>query len=146
MTRIIAVTSGKSDVGKTHLSVNMSLHCASAGLRVGLFGADFGLANINLLLNLSPRHTLSEVVAGRVDLKDTVLRAYGADIMPDSAWVTEMADLPAADLRRMRDALKSLPEYDLMVFDLSSGEANDVSALTVAAPEVILVITPSRLH
>ncbi|MBI5461783.1 MAG: MinD/ParA family protein [Gammaproteobacteria bacterium] len=142
MTRIIAVTSGKGGVGKTHLSVNLALQCARAGLRVGLFDADLGLANANLLLKLTPQQTLGDVIAGTARLQDVVLSAYGIDIIPGSSGVTEMADLPVTSLRRLGDEFKALPDYDLMVFDTSSGVGSNVLAFAAAAPELLLVITP----
>ena len=142
MTRIIAVTSGKGGVGKTQISVNLALQCAHAGLKVGLFDADLGLANASLLLNLTPQQTLSDVITGEVKLRDIVISAHGIDIIPCSSGITEMANLPVAALRRLSDALTTLPDYDLMVFDTSAGVANTVSAFAAAAPEVLLVITP----
>ncbi len=142
MTRIIAVTSGKGGVGKSQVSVNLALNCARAGQRVALFDADLGLANANLLLNLSPQQTLSDVIAGDVKLRDIVLSAYGFDIIPGSSGIAEMADLPMASMQRLSHALATLPDYDLMIFDTSSGVAKNVLAFTAAAPEVVLVITP----
>lgn len=49
MTRIIAVTSGKGGVGKTHLGVNLALHCARTGLRVRLFDADLSATSLRRL-------------------------------------------------------------------------------------------------
>lgn len=142
MTRIIAVSSGKGGVGKTQVSVNLALNCARAGLKVGLFDADFGLANANLLLNLTPQHTLKNVIAGDVKLRDIVLTAYGVDIIPGSSGFSEMADLQVATLQHLQAALKTLPNYDLMVFDTSSGVTSNVMAFVAAAPELLLVITP----
>jgi flagellar biosynthesis protein FlhG len=142
MTRIIVVTSGKGGVGKTQISVNLALQCAHAGLNVGLFDADLGLANASLLLNLTPKQTLSDVIAGDVKLRDIVISAHGIDIIPGSSGITEMANLPVAALRRLSDALTTLPDYDLMIFDTSAGVANPVLDFAAAAPEVLLVITP----
>ena len=48
MARIITVTSGKGGVGKTSISLNLSLSLASKGYKVCLFDADLGLANVSL--------------------------------------------------------------------------------------------------
>lgn len=142
MTRIIAVTSGKGGVGKTHLSVNLALQCARKGLRTCLFDADLGLANVNLLLKLEPRHTLGDVIAGDCRLQDIVMTAAGIDIIPGSSGVAAMADLAPADLQRIGAEFRMLSRYDLIIFDTSSGVSGNVLAFVSAAPETLLVVTP----
>lgn len=142
MTRIIAVTSGKGGVGKTHLSVNLALHCARKGLRTCLFDADLGLANVNLLLKLEPRLTLGDVIAGTCRLQDIVLTAAGIDIVPGSSGVAAMADLAPAELQRLGAEFRALSRYDLIIFDTSSGVSGNVLAFVSAAPETLLVVTP----
>lgn len=142
MGRIIAVTSGKGGVGKTHLSVNLALHCAQAGLRTCLFDADLGLANVNLLVKLAPRQTLADVVDGRCGLRDIVQTVYGIDIIPGSSGLARMADLPPAELRRLGAEFAALAHYDLILLDTAAGVADNVLAFAAAAPEILLVITP----
>ncbi|HET6435320.1 MAG TPA: P-loop NTPase, partial [Xanthomonadaceae bacterium] len=52
--RVIAVASGKGGVGKTSVSVNLSLALANAGQRTLLLDTDLGLANVDVMLGLSP--------------------------------------------------------------------------------------------
>ena len=59
--RVIAVTSGKGGVGKTNVSVNLSAALAAAGERVLLMDADLGLANVDVLLGLSPELSLIHI-------------------------------------------------------------------------------------
>jgi flagellar biosynthesis protein FlhG len=142
MTRIIAVTSGKGGVGKTHLSVNLALQCARKGLRTCLFDADLGLANVNLLLKLDPQRTLGDVIAGDCRLQDIVMTVAGIDIIPGSSGVAAMADLAPAALRRIGAEFRILSRYDLIIFDTSSGVSDTVLAFVNAAPETLLVVTP----
>ena len=120
MSRIIAVTSGKGGVGKTHLSVNLALQCAGAGLRTCLFDADLGLANVNLLLKLASRQTLADVLASRCSLQDIVQSAFGIDIIPGSAGIECMADLPPADLRRLSREFRALGSAGWLIARLSA--------------------------
>ena len=137
------MSSGKGGVGKTHLCVNLALHCARHGLRTCLFDADLGLANVNLLLKLHPRYALSDVIAGSCRLQDIVIRdAYPMDIIPGSSGVAEMADLPMAALQRLGDEFLALDAYDLIIFDTSSGIGQNVLGFVRAAPETLLVLTP----
>lgn len=58
MARILSITSGKGGVGKTSISLNLSLSLAAQGFRVCLFDADLGLANVNILTGIYPEHDL----------------------------------------------------------------------------------------
>ena len=60
--RVLAVTSGKGGVGKTTVSVNLSVALAGRGLRVVLFDADLGMANVHVFAGVRPRGTLSDVM------------------------------------------------------------------------------------
>ena len=62
--QVIAVTGGKGGVGKTNLSVNMSLALAKLGKRVVLLDADLGLANVDLLLGVKADKNISDVLSG----------------------------------------------------------------------------------
>src|SRR5262245_62629860 len=76
--QVIAVTGGKGGVGKTNVSVNLALALAELGRRVLLFDADLGLANVDVLLGLSPQRTLADVIAGECDMRDVLLQGPGA--------------------------------------------------------------------
>ena len=66
--RTIAITSGKGGVGKTSLAVNLGLLMAADGHRVALLDGDMGLANVDVLLGLTPKFTLRHVVEGQKEL------------------------------------------------------------------------------
>ncbi|MGE0394406.1 MAG: P-loop NTPase, partial [Vicinamibacterales bacterium] len=50
---VIAVTSGKGGVGKTHVAINVGVALARLGYRTGVIDADFALGNVDVLLGLS---------------------------------------------------------------------------------------------
>ena len=43
------------------------------GLDVMLFDADLGLANVDVVLGMQPKHTLADVVSGEKSLADVVV-------------------------------------------------------------------------
>ena len=75
--KVIAVTGGKGGVGKTTVAVNLSLALAKLGRRVVLLDGDLGLANIDVLLGLSPQYTLADLIEGRCELSDLLVRGPG---------------------------------------------------------------------
>jgi len=66
--RVIAVTSGKGGVGKSNVTINLAVTLAQSGESVMVMDADMGLANIDVLLGLSPGLNLSHVINGECSL------------------------------------------------------------------------------
>src|SRR3546814_10676537 len=98
--QVIAVTGGKGGVGKTNVSVNLSLALAELGRRVMLLDADLGLANVDVLLGLTPKRTLADVIGGRCELRDVLLQGPGGiRIVPAASGPPSMVQLPPAQHR-----------------------------------------------
>ena len=143
MSRIITITSGKGGVGKTNISLNLALHLASEGKKTCLFDADLGLANINILLGLQPEYTLKDLVLGRRELEDILIKDYeGIDILPGSSGVQELANLSEEQTNLLTKSLAQLDQYDFLLFDTSAGISKHVVSFCLAAFEVLVVITP----
>jgi flagellar biosynthesis protein FlhG len=58
------VTSGKGGVGKTTIVSNLAIALAEQGRRVCLIDGDLGTANVDVMLNLPPKYTLTDVIKG----------------------------------------------------------------------------------
>src|SRR5690348_4950749 len=73
--RMIAVTSGKGGVGKTNFCTNLALLMSKAGQRVIVLDADLGLANLHVILGVSPRYHLEHVMRGERTLREILYPA-----------------------------------------------------------------------
>ena len=56
---VFSVTSGKGGVGKTNISVNLAICLAQLGKQVVLIDADLGLANVDVVLGLTPQKNMA---------------------------------------------------------------------------------------
>jgi len=140
--QVIAVTSGKGGVGKTNVSVNLSLALVGAGQDVLLLDADLGLANVDLLLGLRAEHNLSHVISGERTLEEVVIKGpEGLNIIPAASGMQMMSELDPAQhagvIRAFSDL--SLP-VDILMIDTAAGISDGVVSFVKASNEVIVVV------
>ena len=140
--RVIAVASGKGGVGKTSVSVNLAMSLQNAGQRTLLLDTDLGLANVDVMLGLSPRFTLSDVFAGRCELADTLLEGpNGLLVVPAASGKRHMTELTPAQHVGLVHAFSQLDvPLDVMVVDNAAGIADGVLTFCQAAQDVIVVV------
>lgn len=142
--RIITVTSGKGGVGKTSLVVNLGLLLARWGRRVLLFDGDLGLANIEVLLGLTPTYTLYEFLYGNKSIDEILCPGpYGLQIISGGSGMQELANLDTIQRQRLLDLLTYLrTRTDFVLVDTGAGISRNVLGFVAAAEEVVVVITP----
>lgn len=140
--QVIAVSGGKGGVGKSNISLNLSVALAALRRRVVLMDADLGLANIDVLLGLKSNKTLADVLAGSCDLKDILLRGPGGiQIVPASSGVQQMSSLGAQEHAALIHAFSELgDQLDVLVIDTAAGISDTVVSFVRAANEVLVVV------
>lgn len=142
MARIITVTSGKGGVGKTSISLNLSLALASQGLKVCLLDADLGLANVNILTGIYPKKTLESVISGLCTLDEIIIKNFqGVDIIPGASGVEKLADLTRTQAGTLISSFLDSDEYDYFIFDTSAGISSRVLSFCMASHEIVLIAT-----
>jgi flagellar biosynthesis protein FlhG len=145
--RVIAIASGKGGVGKTWLSITLGHMLAMRDARVLLFDGDFGLANIDIQLGLTPAHDLSDVASGRLGLAEAITRYDGPDgdgpsfdILPGRSGASVLSGLATQALDTMLTELRALPGYDVLLLDLGAG-IDRITRRLAAWADTLLVIT-----
>jgi flagellar biosynthesis protein FlhG len=140
--RVIAVTSGKGGVGKTNLSVNLGVSLAQMGKRVALLDADMGLANVDILLGLSPEFNLSHVLSGEKTLNDIMLKGpAGLKVIPASSGIQQMSELSTVEQAGIIRAFSEIDQnLDVLIVDTAAGISSSVVNFARACQEIIVVV------
>lgn len=140
--RVIAVTSGKGGVGKTNVSVNMSLAFAAQGKNVMLLDADLGMANVDVLLGLPSAYNLQHVISGERSLEEIIVPGpLGLKVIPASSGTQSMAELDSMQTAGLIQAFSELHDsVDILVIDTAAGISSSVVSFCKAAQEVLVVV------
>lgn len=140
--QVIAVASGKGGVGKTNVSVNLSLALVGMGKEVLLLDADLGLANVDLLLGLRAEYNLSHVINGERTLEEVIIKGpEGLNIIPAASGTQMMSELSPAQHAGVIQAFSELSTpVDILMIDAAAGISDSVVSFTKASNEVIVVV------
>ncbi|MBV1959465.1 MAG: MinD/ParA family protein [Pseudomonadales bacterium] len=140
--RVIAVTGGKGGVGKTNISVNLGAALANRGNRVVLLDGDMGLANIDVVLGLTPAKNISDVLSGEATLKDVMVEGpSGMKVIPAASGVQDMVNLSPAHHSGIIHAFSELSDQlDVLIIDTAAGISSDVVNFVKASQEVLVVV------
>ena len=143
-TRIIAVTSGKGGVGKTSLSVNLAIQLRKQGKRVVIIDADFGLANVEIMLGIRPKYTMSDLIYNDKMIDDIITRGpLDIGFISGGSGVQDMVNLEKEQIKSLITKLVRLDTLaDVVIIDTGAGISDSVLEFVLSSPEVIIVATP----
>lgn len=140
--RVICVTGGKGGVGKSSISINLSVALSQLKKKVLLFDGDLGLSNIDVLLGLNPRRNLSSVLSGESSLRDIILT--GPDdvkIIPATSGRELMANLSKPEYAGIITAFQEVSDLsDFLIIDTAAGISDGVTSFLNACDEIICVV------
>lgn len=142
--RIITVTSGKGGVGKSSLSINLALQFRRQGKKVVIFDADFGLANIEVMLGVIPKYTLADLMFRGRELKEIITEGpEGVMFVSGGSGIARLVNLDHEQIKRLVFKMVELEKLaDVVIIDTGAGISPAVLEFVAASPEVILVTTP----
>ena len=142
--KVIAITSGKGGVGKTSVVGNLAIACQRMGKKVLIFDADLGLANIDIIYGISPKHNIEDVITGKKELSQIIVKGpENVAVIPASSGVQELAHLTEGqkiNLLNEFDVLNNM--FDVLLVDTGAGLSSNVIYFNLAAEERMVVVTP----
>ena len=141
----VAVLSGKGGVGKTNIALNLACALYQTGFKILLVDCDLGLANLDVLLGITPQGNLQDVLLGETPLREVLfpVEPDGFDVLPAASGVPELSEMKAESHNVLLSRLEPLLEkYDYVFMDTGAGISDTVQAFAAMAAARIVVITP----
>jgi flagellar biosynthesis protein FlhG len=140
--KVVAITGGKGGVGKTSVTTNLGVALAARGRQVMILDADLGLANVDVLLGLKPRHNLAHVLRGECTLEQVIIAGpRGVQVVPAASGIGRMAALSQAEHAGIIHAFSELVgRLDVLLVDTAAGLSDSVTMFSKAAHHVLVVV------
>ncbi|MDY7032446.1 MAG: MinD/ParA family protein [Thermodesulfobacteriota bacterium] len=140
----LGITSGKGGVGKTSLAVNISFALVQKGLRVLVVDGDLGLANVDVLLGLSVKSTIRDVLIGEMDpLESVIYPEQNLGVLPASSGVPEMVTLGPEEKYELGEFLTSISDhFDYIIMDTAAGIGSSVLWFNTFVNHNIVILSP----
>ncbi|MEH7076590.1 MinD/ParA family protein [Neobacillus drentensis] len=142
--RVITITSGKGGVGKSNFTLNFALGLNEAGKKVVLLDLDLSTANINILMGITARNSLADVLHRQKSIWDVLEKGTaGIDYISGGLEIQDLMELDPSTLSFFWGQIQKLQTYaDFILLDTGAGISKELVDFILASDETILVTTP----
>ncbi len=142
-TRFVAITSGKGGVGKSTISSNLAYFLAENGLNVGIFDADIGLANLDVMFNVKIKKNILHVLKGEASVSDILVPiTRNLILIPGESGDEILKYSDKALFERFMQEAQVLDKLDIMLIDTGAGIGEHIQMFLEAADDIIVVTVP----
>ncbi|BBO70480.1 site-determining protein [Desulfosarcina alkanivorans] len=144
MPQTLCVTSGKGGVGKTSFTVNFAIALTRSGNRVLVVDGDMGLANVDVLLRLSVKNNIRDILESGADPRQALIFARpNLAVLPGSSGVPEMVSLGERHQDRLAGFIRQISsDFDYVIIDTAAGIGSSVLWYNRFSDHSIFILTP----
>ncbi len=142
--RTIVVTSGKGGVGKTSFASNLSIVLAGLQKHILLVDADTNLGNVEMMLSVTPKYRLSNVLKRECAVEDALIDSYnGLKIIAGDSGKVNYPESSELMMQRFLESVNTAElSTDIVFIDTSAGLTEEVLFYATRADDTIIVTTP----
>ncbi len=142
--KVIAVVSGKGGVGKSNVSLNFAITLAQFGKKVAIFDLDLGMANVDILMGLSPSRHIMNLIEEELTIWDIIEDGpEGIAYIAGGSGFSKFVEVDKKGMDRFFSQLEQLyHHFDYIILDMGAGATKMSVQFALAAHDVFIVTTP----
>jgi flagellar biosynthesis protein FlhG len=142
--KVFTIASGKGGVGKSSIVVNLAIALSQYGSKVLVVDADFGLANVDVMLGVTSKYNVSHFLSGAKTLPEIIQYGHeGVRFISGGSGVYELLSMAAPQLESFLKGIVKLEEpADYILCDTGAGINEHIIQMVLASSETIIVTTP----
>ncbi|WP_227935828.1 MinD/ParA family protein [Alkalihalobacillus deserti] len=142
--KVIAVVSGKGGVGKSNVCLNFAISLSQLGKKVAIMDLDIGMANLNILMGLTPNYHLMDLLNNQLSIWDIIEEGpAGISYIAGGSGFSSFVELNEERLHKFFFQLELIGErFDYIFLDMGAGATKESIEFVMAAHDVFVVTTP----
>lgn len=142
-TKFITITSGKGGVGKSTFSANLAYKLWQLGFKVGIFDADIGLANLDIMFGVRCEKNLLHVLKNQANLRDIIVPIeHGLYLIPGDSGTDIFRYKSEFMFETLIEDSALLDSLDFVIIDTGAGIGEYTQTFLKNSDEAIVITIP----
>lgn len=142
-TKYIAITSGKGGVGKSTISANLAYKLNLLGYKVGIFDADIGLANLDLIFGIKVDKNILHVLKGDASIDEVIYQIRpNLYLIPGDSGEEILKYAKGNLVESFIQNSAILDDLDFLIIDTGAGIGSLNQAILQASEHIVVITMP----